>query len=191
MQRGIWGQMEYRPIRRLRGQTLALIGFGKLAQAVAKKAVALGLSVIAHDPFAPRQNEVDVELVSLDEALEQADIVSLHAPLLPETEQLMNSQRFALLPRGALFINAARGGLVDEDALVEALESGHVGGAGLDVFAIEPLSGHSRLRGKANVVLTPHLAFYSEQSLQSLQHQAAQIVADALRGHPIRNVVNR
>lgn len=190
MQKSHWGQVEYRPIRRLSGQTLGLVGYGKLARAVARKAIGVGLRVIAYDPYAATDAEPKVSLVTLDELLAQADVISLHTPLIDATRNILNAERIKAMKPGSLLINAARGGLVDEDALAEAIESGHLGGAGLDVFSTEPLAKGSRLLGKRNVLLTPHMAFYSEQSLESLQFQAAQIVAEALAGQPIRNVVN-
>lgn len=190
MQMGKWGQLEYRPIRRLAGQTLGVVGYGRLARAVARKAIGLGLSVVAHDPYAPPDAEPQVPHLELDALLAQSDIVSLHVPLIAATRNLLDARRLAFMKRGSMLINAARGGLVDENALVDAIRSGHLAGAGIDVFAQEPLADGSPLRGFDNVILTPHLAFYSEQSLESLQFQAAQIVAETLRGSAPRNQVN-
>lgn len=186
IERGIWEQLRYRPIRRLREQTLGLLGLGRLARALAAKAQALGMRVIAHDPHA---RAVAVEMVSLEELLATCDILSLHAPALPETRHIIGRAALAAVKPGLVLVNTSRGELVDEAALAEALDLGRVSAAALDVFDGEPLDLSSRLRGRANVILTPHMAFYSEQSLAELQAKAVEDIVLALRGEqPIRRV---
>lgn len=190
MKNGLWKQTGYRPIRRLNTRTLGLVGYGRLARAVAQRALALGMGVVAHDPHPPPGARPEVEMLELDALLERLDIVSLHTPLLPATRGMIDREALDRMKSGALLINAARGGLIDERALVEAVEAGRIGGAALDVFATEPLEAESPLRGHPRILLTPHMAFYSEDSLASLQEQAARAVADILSGKGSANVVN-
>jgi D-3-phosphoglycerate dehydrogenase len=125
-----------------------------------------------------------VEGVSFDELLARSDFVSVHAPLMPATRGLMNAAAFAKMKKGALIVNTARGPLIDETALIAALDSGHLGGAALDVVTTEPLAKDSALLGRPNVILTPHTAFYSVEALEELQTKCATDVARVLAGQP-------
>lgn len=185
VQRGIWSQLSYRPIRRLSTLTLGLVGFGRLAQALAQKAQALGMQVIAYDPYAAPLDGA-VPRVSLDALLTRSDVVSLHAPSVPETRGLIGREEIQQMKAGAILINTSRGELIDEAALIEALDDSHLAGVALDVFAAEPLPASSALRGRANVLLTPHMAFYSEESLIDLQRTAAEDVIRVLSGEAPR-----
>lgn len=182
VQRGDWHQLGYRPMRRLSGTTLGLVGFGRIAQCLAQKAMGLGMRVVTSDPYVPATVEPSVQRLSLPELLEQADVISLHAPLVPETRGMIGRDSLARMNRGVILINTSRGELVDEAALAEALDAGHVAGAGLDVLCAEPLSRQSPLRERPNVIITPHMGFYSEESLMSLQKTAAEDVARFLSG---------
>jgi D-3-phosphoglycerate dehydrogenase / 2-oxoglutarate reductase len=186
VQSGRWEMSAVVPIHRLAGQVLGLIGFGNIPRALAPKAKVLGLRVVAHDPYIPREvlASAGVEGMSFDDLLALADFVSIHAPLSPATRGLFDSQVFGKMKRGALLINTARGPLVDEDALTAALDSGHLGGAALDVVATEPLAANSKLIGRDNVILTPHTAFYSVEALNELQTKCASDVARVLCGEP-------
>jgi D-3-phosphoglycerate dehydrogenase len=186
VQSGRWEMSAIVPIHRLAGQVLGLIGFGNIPRALAPKAKVLGLRVVAHDPYIPREvlASAGVEGMSFDDLLALADFVSIHAPLSPATRGLFDSQVFGKMKRGALLINTARGPLVDEDALTAALDSGHLGGAALDVVATEPLAANSKLIGRDNVILTPHTAFYSVEALNELQTKCASDVARVLCGEP-------
>ncbi len=145
----------------LDGCTLGLVGMGRIGSRVAKVGQALGMRVIVHDPFLSqaRATEAGVSLMpALDALLQQADVVSLHLPATPQTRNLMNAERFAQMKAGAILINTARGALVDEEALVDALKSGRLAGAGLDVFQQEPIPDDHPLLQFENVVLSPHIA---------------------------------
>jgi D-3-phosphoglycerate dehydrogenase len=184
VQAGRWEMPAVVPIHRLDGRTLGLVGFGHIGRALAPKAQAFGLNVIVHDPFVKPDalKAANVEGVELDALLARADYVSIHAPLTPQTRDLFNAATFAKMKRGALVVNTARGPLVDEDALLAALTSGHIGGAALDVAATEPLPKDSPLLGHDNLILTPHTAFYSVEALEELQTKCAADVARVLSG---------
>ena len=147
------GDWQRRPLWRLAGKTIGLVGLGRIGRAVVPRAQGLGLRVIAHDPMPDRDFAArhGVELCSLDDVFKNSDIVSLHSPATAETRDVVNRRTLGLMRRGAVLINTARGGLVDEDALAEALASGHLGGAGLDVFKVEPLPLTSSLLQFGNV----------------------------------------
>jgi D-3-phosphoglycerate dehydrogenase len=184
VQAGRWDMPAVVPIHRLAGRVLGLVGFGNIPRALAPKAKAFGLRVVTHDPYVPQQAlaAAGVESVSFDRLLEISDFVSIHAPLMPATRGLFNAEVFRKMKTGALLINTARGPLVDEDALVSALDSGRLGGAALDVVAVEPLPKDSGVIGRDNVILTPHTAFYSVEALNELQTKCAGDVARVLSG---------
>ena len=172
------------PLRRLEGQILGLVGFGNIPRMLAPKAKAFGFNVLAHDPYVAKDvfAAIGVEGVSFDDLLARSDFISVHAPLLPSTRGLMNAAAFAKMKKGAFLINTARGPLVDEAALVAALDSSQLGGAALDVVTTEPLPKDSPLLGRDNVILTPHTAYYSVEALEELQTKCASDVARVLSG---------
>jgi D-3-phosphoglycerate dehydrogenase len=186
IQSGRWEMAAVAPIHRLRGQTLGLVGFGNIPRALAPKAKAFGLRVLACDPFvAPEAfTSLGVEGVGFDELLGSSDFISTHAPLNPQTRGLFNADVISKMKPGAKLINTARGPIVDETALIEALDSGRLGGAALDVLETEPPPKDSPLIGRPNVVLTPHTAFYSVEALEELQTKCATDVARVLLGQP-------
>ncbi len=190
VRRGEWPRVS---LPRLAGQTLGLLGLGRIGKAVATRAIALGLKVIAFDP-APDLlycREHKIELLASDDVLRMADYLSLHLPWTPATHDFMNARTFGLLKRGAVFINTARGGLVDEEALVAALRSGQLRAAALDVFKTEPLPPDSPLREFDNVLLSPHMAGLDLQSQDDMSALAAQCLADCWQGRwPEGCVVN-
>jgi len=192
VQAGRWEMPAVAPLRRLEGQVLGLIGFGNIPRALAPKAKAFGLKVVAYDPYASKEvfAAAGVESVSFDDLLARSDFISVHAPLLPATRGLVNAAAFAKMKKGALIVNTARGPLIDEPALIAALDSGHLGGAALDVVTTEPLAKDSALLGRDNVILTPHTAFYSVEALEELQTKCASDVARVLSGekpvYPVR-----
>ena len=184
VQSGRWEMPAVVPIRRIEGTVLGLIGFGHIPRLVAPKAQAFGMKVIAYDPFAKPDafNAAAVESVDLDTLLKTSDYVSVHAPLLQATRGMLNAAAFGKMKKGAYIVNTARGPLIDEPALVAALDSGQVGGAGLDVVAAEPLAKDSPLLDRDNVIISPHTAFYSIEALNELQTKCATDVARVLSG---------
>jgi (S)-sulfolactate dehydrogenase len=176
--------------REAAGKTLGLVGYGANARATAARALALGMDVVAHDPQVPesdaawRQASGTVARSDLDSLLANADVVSLHVPLTLQTRNLIDAAVIGRIKRGAILINAARGGIVDEATLVAALKSGQLGGAALDVFAEEPLSaGHGvLLSGCPNLILTPHIAGVTEES----NVRISRVTAENVRRHLMR-----
>jgi D-3-phosphoglycerate dehydrogenase len=188
---GRWEMKAVVPIHRLRGSVLGLAGFGRIPQLVAPKAQAFGMKVIAYDPFVPEDvfRKAGVDRVDLATLIATSDYVSIHTPLTPETKHLFNRETFGQMKRGAYIVNTARGPIIDEAALAEALDSGQIAGAALDVMSQEP-PPPSPLFGRDNVIITPHTSFYSEESLVELQVKAAQEVVSVLSGNAPRNPVN-
>jgi D-3-phosphoglycerate dehydrogenase len=184
VQAGRWEMPAVVPIHRLAGRVLGLVGFGNIPRALTPKAKAFGLRVVTHDPYVSQEvlAAAGVEAVTFDRLLDISDFVSIHAPLMPATRGLFNAETFRKMKRGAALINTARGPLVDEDALVAALDSGQLGAAALDVVAVEPLPKDAKLIGRDNVILTPHTGFYSVEALDELQTKCAADVARVLSG---------
>lgn len=182
---GGWDNKGEGTIPRLSEQTLALIGFGNMSRAVAPRAQAFGLTVVAWDPFVAEGEHQGV-LVShnLDGVLAIADYVSIHVPLVEDTHGLFNERRFRAMKQTAYIINTARGPLVDEDALLTALDNRWIAGAALDVLDVEPPRAEHPLVGRRDTIITPHAAFYSESSIRELQRKAAENVVAVLRGMP-------
>jgi len=180
------------PMRRLSGQTLGLVGFGKIARSLARKATGLGLKVVAYDPHVSPAiaQAAGVPLVSLEALLPQTDILSLHVPGTPETRGMVNARTLALLKPRAILVNTARGPVVDEDALRAALASGRLAGAGLDVLQHEPISLPHPLTEFENVVITCHYASLSEEAYASLRRQVSDQAVQILRGEFPTNFVN-
>ncbi|WP_205761551.1 C-terminal binding protein [Arthrobacter mobilis] len=172
--------------------TVGLFGTGRIGLAVARRLQPFGFKVIAYDPFANQETvrEYGIELVPLDELFGRAHLVSLHAPATSATYKIVNAGNLARMRPGSFIVNTARGSLVDQDAVLGALESGQLAGVGLDVFDPEPLPREHGLRRHPNAILTPHAAFYSEQSLQNLQRLAAEEAIRAGRGEKLRCLVN-
>ena len=188
---GTWKMPNVVPIHRLRGSVLGLVGFGRIPQLVAPKAIAFGMHVVAVDPYVPPEgfSKLGVERVEFAELLKMSDYVSIHSPLTPETKGLFNADVFRQMKKGSYIINTARGPVIDEAALAAAIDSGHIAGAALDVMTNEP-PVNSPLIGKRNVIITPHTSFYSEESLVDLQTKASQEVANVLTDKPPLNPVN-
>lgn len=169
---------------RVMGRTLGLVGLGRIGQATATRGIGLGMNVLAYEPFPDRAfvDQWKIELTSLDDLLRRSDYVSLHCPLTPENRNFINASTLAKMKAGAVLINTARGGLVDERAVVEALKSGHLRGAALDVFQVEPLPLDSPLIGMDNVVLAGHVAGLDNESHDDTFAMAARTILDLSRG---------
>jgi D-3-phosphoglycerate dehydrogenase len=177
----------------LKGRTLGLLGCGRIGQMVAKIAMdGFGMNIIGYDPFPPKSPLVPIEMMSQNEVLAKADFISLHMPSLPTTVHSINYEKFSLMKPTAFFINCARGDVIVEDDLVRALQEGKIAGAGLDVFEKEPLPLTDPLVTLDNVVLTPHTAATTTQSVQNCTRMACQGILDALNGvTPIFNMANK
>lgn len=180
------------PIHRIRGRVCGLIGFGKIARRFTVKAKALGLNVIAFDPYVSSDvfRQFDVLPTTLEDLLPKADYVVLFAPLTPETYHLISLKEIENMRPTAFLINVARGGLVDIDALISGLRNGRLAGAALDVFENEPLSLNDPILDTPGVILTPHAAWYSEEAGEELRRTAASNVVAALQGRVPENAVN-
>ncbi|MEV6157074.1 C-terminal binding protein [Nonomuraea sp. NPDC052129] len=190
---GGWDYRQAGTLRRTRGQVLGLLGMGHAGHAVAVRAAALGFRVLATDPVIdpgdPRAGAA--ELVPLERLVTEADVLSLHAPLTPATTHVISAARLAAMKPTAYLVNTARGGLVDQEALVAALRAGRIAGAALDVLEAEPPQVQEELLGLPNVIVTPHAGFYSEESLTDLTHGVFTEVRAALSGLRPRNAVNQ
>src|SRR6476646_3660921 len=189
---GSWDRKNLEGVE-LYNKTLGIIGMGRIGSELSRRAIAFGMRVVAFDPYlsASRARSLQVELVEdLDELLPLADFISLHTPLTAETRHILNAERLPKTKRGVRIINCARGGLVDEQALADAISNGHVAGAALDVFEMEPLPADSPLRKISKLVLTPHLGASTAEAQESVGIEIAQSIRAALLEGTIRNAVN-
>jgi D-3-phosphoglycerate dehydrogenase len=188
---GEWKMPAVVPIHRLRGTVLGLVAFGQIPQLVAPKAKAFGMRVVTYDPYIPDEvlKRAGVERVEFDDLVRISDYVSIHTPLMPATHHMFNADVFSRMKPGAYIVNTARGPIIDEAALSEALDQKKIAGAALDVMEKEP-PGSSPLFGRDNVIVTPHTSFYSEESLVDLQTKAAEEVVRVLTGQAPKNPVN-
>ncbi len=189
---GRWELPPGKPMYRLSGRTLGLVGFGNIARQVAVRAVAFGMRVAYADPYvAEKQFDIPAAKMELADLLAESDFVSLHPPLTPQTRKMIDDRAFAAMKAGAFLVNCSRGPVVDTDALCRALDAGRIAGCALDTTDPEPLPPEHPLRGRDNVIVTPHTAWYSEQALVGLQAGAPGEVRRVLsREWPV-NVVNR
>lgn len=181
-----------RPIFRLKGQTFGIIGFGNIGRSHATKLKSLGLRILACDPYISREvgTAYGVELVSLEELLRQSDYVSLHLPLNMETRHMIREAQLKLMKPTAILINTARGPIIDEKALIQALKEKWIAGAALDVMEKEPPEPDNPLFQMDNVILTPHAAWYSEDSMSELRRKAAMNILQVLKGYYPKYLVN-
>jgi len=188
---GDWARSQFSGIE-LRGKTLALVGAGRIGAEVAKRARAFGMRTIAHDPYLTeeRAEQIEVERVTFAQVLAQGDVISLHVPLTPDTERMIGAKELQAMKSSGFLINAARGGVVDEDALVAALEAGEIAGAALDVYETEPLPENSTLRGAPNLVLTPHLGAYTVEAQELVASEIAEGVRAALLEGDLSRALN-
>jgi D-3-phosphoglycerate dehydrogenase / 2-oxoglutarate reductase len=175
-------------LRRLRTMTCGIVGYGRIGRSTAQKLNGFGARVLAYTR-SPGASAAGVEFVGLADLLRQSDAVIVHIPLTPDTRHLFNRERIALMKSGAFLINVSRGAVIDTEALVEALRSGHLGGAALDVLESEP-NVPPALLAQSNVILTPHIAFTSDASLRELRQWASEEVVRVLRGEPPKQARN-
>ncbi len=199
---GDWTYRHAVPLGRLRGRVFGVVGLGRIGTAAALRAKALGMEVLFHDPYVPdgRDKAIGVTRVdTLEELLTRSYALSLHCPLTEETRGLIGETELAAMPEGGFLVNTARGDLVAMDAVLSALESGRLAGAGIDVLETEPPDPESRLirswRDPAHpaherLILNPHAAFYCEEGIAEFRRKGSQNALRALRGEPLRNVVN-
>ena len=191
MKAGQWDRKSFSGIELFR-KTLGIVGLGRIGSEVAKRAQAFGMRVLAYDPYlAPsRAKAMQVEGVTLDELLRQSDYITVHMPLTDDTRYMIDEAAFEKCKKGLRIFNCARGGIIEEAALVAALKTGKVAAAGLDVFEDEPLAKDSELRSLTNVTLTPHLGASTAEAQESVGIEIAEQIADVLSGGVIRNAVN-
>ncbi len=192
MKAGKWDRKNFEGVE-LYGKSLAILGMGRIGTELARRAMAFGMRVLAYDPYlsASRARILQVELIDqLDDILPQADFISLHMPLTAETKYMLDTRRLALCKKNVRIVNCARGGLVEEAALYEALKSGHVAGAALDVFEVEPPPADFPLRSIPNLVLTPHLGASTTEAQENVGIEIAEAIRATLLEGTIRNAVN-
>jgi D-3-phosphoglycerate dehydrogenase len=188
---GKWDRKSFMGVE-LRGKTLGVVGFGRIGRAVAKRALAFEMQVVAYDPFVPAAvaEQMGAKLVSLDELYAQADYITLHSVVNDQNRQMINHDSLAKMKKGVRIINAARGALINETDLAEAIKSGQVAGAAVDVYAEEPPPAGHPLIGLAGVIDTPHLGASTEEAQVAVAIEAAELVVAALTKGEYKNVVN-
>ena len=187
MREGVWDRASFQGVE-LHGKVLGLIGAGRVGREVAARARAFGMEVLACDPYLDEGD--GIELCSRERILAESDVVSLHVPLNDETRHMLDADALAIMRPGSYLVNVSRGGVIDEEALVEALESGHLAGAALDVYEYEPLPEESALRGAPNLVLTPHLGASTSEAQRRVAAEAAEAVRRVLMDGDVTGALN-
>ena len=179
------------PMHRTRGATLGILGYGRIGRALANKAQGFGMAIIAYDPMLePGQNIDGTDILTFDEVLSQSDFISVHTPLTPETEGMIGDKELATMKQGSIIVNCARGGIIQEQALADALAIGHIAGAGLDVLEPAPPPNDHPLLSAENVIITPHTAFSSQASTAELERRTAEEAVRVLNGNMPENLIN-
>jgi len=189
--KGEWKRSKFMGVE-VYGKTLGIVGFGRIGSEVAKRALSFGMKILAYDPFLSAEvaESIGVEIAELKKVLQEADYITVHTPLTDETRHMISDKEFALMKKGVRIINCARGGIIDEAALVKAIKELKVAGAAMDVFENEPLSAENELLKLDNVIITPHLGASTEEAQVNVAVEVAEIVRDALLGRGIRNAAN-
>jgi D-3-phosphoglycerate dehydrogenase len=185
-----WDFRQGAPIHRTKGKTLGLIGSGKIGLEVARRISPFGVRVMAFDPYIPKAAQ-GIELTDLDTVLKESDFISVHCPLNESTRHLIGEKEFQKMAKKPILVNTSRGPIVDEKALIQALAEGRVSGAALDVLEKEPPDPQSPLLKMENVILSPHVGFYSVESISELKRRTAENVSAVLLGKFPKSVVNR
>ncbi|HHY67102.1 MAG TPA: phosphoglycerate dehydrogenase, partial [Alicyclobacillus sp.] len=190
IQSGKWDRKSFVGVE-LRGKTLGIVGLGRIGTEVAKRAMAFGMTVLAYDPFLTREraDQLGVESVSVDDICRRADFITVHTPLTKETRHMISGPQFALMKKGVRILNCARGGIIDEKALLAALEDGTVGGAALDVFEEEPPKNNPLLASK-RVIATPHLGASTVEAQINVAIDVGEEILNILHNRPFKNAVN-
>ncbi len=191
MHEGRWDKKKYVGVE-LQNKTLGVCGFGRIGNEVAKRALAFGMKVLAYDPFINEEavKRLGVTKATVDEICAQADFITVHSPLNAQTKGMLNQECFAMMKKGVYILNCARGGIVDETALLEAMQNGTVAGAALDVFEVEPLPADHPFRTMDNVIMTPHLGAATSEAQEGVARDVAEQIVDVLKGNMIRNAIN-
>jgi D-3-phosphoglycerate dehydrogenase len=191
MKSGKWDRKQFQGVE-LNNKTLGILGMGRIGSEVARRAIAFGMRVLAYDPYLAisRAKALQVELVELDEIYARADFITVHMPMSDETKGMINAAAFAKMKKGVRVLNCARGGIIDEADLCQAIKSGHVAGAALDVYAVEPPPADFPLRDLPQVIMTPHLGASTEEAQESVGIEVAESITDYLLHGAVRNAVN-
>lgn len=191
-QHGSWRYQTERPIRRIAGQTLGILGIGRIGGASARKAQGLGFDVIAHDPYVPveRFDELGVRQVEFDTLMSESDFITLHVPLTSETRKIIDARALSLMKPTAFLVNTARGEVVDVDALVDAVRTGSIAGAGIDVLPVEPPPPDHPVLHEESILVTPHIAWASTEAGIDVRQRGAQDVVDVLAGRRPKYAAN-
>jgi len=182
---GIWDFAQAPKLYRINGSTLGMIGCGRIPQKVAVMAKGFGMNILGYDPYLPKEvaEKAGIQLTSMEEIAEKADVVLSHVPLMPSTEKMVGRSFFEKLKKSPVFVNTARGGTVDYDALCDAMEDGRVRMAALDVVDSEPADFNTRIFKQKNAIFTPHAAFYSETALEEVRRRSAENVTNFFAGN--------
>lgn len=193
MRKGEWGYASIVPLHRMEGSTLGLVGLGRIPTLVAKKMANFGLKILAFDPYMNEQEAKrrGVQLVDFHTLCRESDYISIHCPLTEDTHHIFNKETFREMKPNALLLNTARGPVICEQDLIEALEQGEIAGAGLDVYEDEPLDINSKLLNMEQVICTPHCAWYTEDAVSAVQSKAAEEVVNVLSGNKPWNATNQ
>ena len=188
-----WDWKKFHPINRLKGKTVGIIGLGRVGRQVAKRINCFDINLLACDPYIPVNifKKYNAKSVDLNKLLQQSDFVTLHVPLNDETRYMISTNQLKKMKKSAILINAARGGIVDEKALYKALWNKEIVGAGLDVLENEPIEKDNPLLNLENIIITPHMGWYSEDSVAEVQKIAAEQVLQTLQGKIPKNLVNK
>jgi D-3-phosphoglycerate dehydrogenase/C-terminal binding protein len=189
---GGWDWAHTKPLYRLRNRTLGIIGFGRIGSALSVRAHAFGVRVQFYDPYVPSGMDKSLGVVrceSLDDLLASSDMISINASLTASAKHLISFNEFRKMKRGVILVNTARGGIVNSEAMLEALDNGRLAAAGLDVLENEP-NIPDAVRTRPNVILTAHSAFYTEESFLEMRTKSAKLARDFMTGRPVRNQVN-
>jgi D-3-phosphoglycerate dehydrogenase len=188
-----WDWKSVQPISRFKDKTVGIIGFGRIGRKVAQRLRGFEVKIVSYDPYVPEEifREYGVEKVDFKTLIKESDIITVHTPLTDETRHMIGEKEFRSMKREAIMVNVSRGGIIDEKALYEALKEGWIAGAGLDVLEEEPPDKDNPLLRLDNVIITPHMAWYSNKSLDEIRRKAAEEVVRALSGQIPVNLVNR